>query len=413
MKVHRPLVNGVVQILTSVVDEGYPTDRSIDRVFRANPRWGSRDRRFVAESVYECVRWWRRLDYVTTKLSQGAGVADRVRVFGLINDWEEINPLPKPGAFSPDFQEEALDQPEEAKKLWESARHAAPGVRHAVQDWMDQLGRKEIPDRWDKEMTVLNEVAPVDLRANTLKTEPRKVMQALADEGIEAHLLKGTHEGLTLPHRKNIFSTKAFHAGLFEVQDRSSQKVAHFLDAQPGERIIDACAGAGGKSLHIAALMKNKGRVLSLDIHERKLEELRRRARRAGAGIIEARLIDSTKVVKRLAASADRLLLDVPCSGMGVLRRNPDTKLKLKPEDIDRLHATQAEILKNYSAMLKPGGTLVYATCSILPSENQAQVERFIADQKGQFVLEDQWNVWPSDRNGDGFFAAKFKKAKN
>jgi 16S rRNA (cytosine967-C5)-methyltransferase len=174
--------------------------------------------------------------------------------------------------------------------------------------------------------------------------------------------------------------------------------------------VIDACAGAGGKSLHIAALLKNKGTVISMDIHEWKLKELRTRAARGGVDVIEARVIESGKTIKRLEATADRVLLDVPCSGLGVVRRNPDTKWKLTLEEVTRLQRLQAEILNDYSKMTKPGGLLVYATCSILPGENERQVEKFLASHGEEWTLEEQLRVDPDQQRGDGFFAARLRR---
>ncbi|TAE58894.1 MAG: methyltransferase domain-containing protein, partial [Bacteroidetes bacterium] len=188
--------------------------------------------------------------------------------------------------------------------------------------------------------------------------------------------------------------------------DYSSQLVAPLLDPQPGMRVIDACAGGGGKSLHLASLMKDKGKVLSLDTVPWKLEELRRRAKRAGTGIIETRVIDNKKIIKRLYDSADRLLLDVPCSGLGVLRRNPDAKWKISQAFIDKLKGIQHEILSDYSRMLKPGGRMVYATCSILPSENREQVQRFLNEGTGDFELITEHQILPQDKGFDGFYMA-------
>jgi 16S rRNA (cytosine967-C5)-methyltransferase len=161
---------------------------------------------------------------------------------------------------------------------------------------------------------------------------------------------------LRLKQRANLFGTDSYKAGLFEVQDAASQLIAPFLQPEPGMRVIDACAGGGGKALHLAAIMRNKGRILALDVHAWKLAELRKRASRAGVDIIEAREIEGSKTVKRLAQKAERVLLDVPCSGLGVLRRNPDAKWKLSDAEIDRLTALQAEILESYSRMVVPGG---------------------------------------------------------
>lgn len=191
------------------------------------------------------------------------------------------------------------------------------------------------------------------------------------------------------------------------MQDASSQKVAEVLNPKPGMRVIDACAGAGGKSLHIASLMENKGQVIALDIYGNKLKELKRRARRNGAHNIEPRVIDSTKVIKKLKASADKVLIDAPCSGLGVLRRNPDAKWKLQPEFLEKIKNTQQEILSSYSSMVKPGGQLVYATCSILPSENSEQVSTFLSSEAGKdFSLVKEEKIYASKSGFDGFYIA-------
>jgi 16S rRNA (cytosine967-C5)-methyltransferase len=214
-----------------------------------------------------------------------------------------------------------------------------------------------------------------------------------------------------VPNRKNIFLTNAFKNGHIEVQDYGSQQIASFMEVEPGMKVIDACAGAGGKSLHLASLMKNKGHILSLDIYEKKLVELQRRARRNGVHIIEAKIIESSKTIKRLKEKADRLLLDVPCTGLGVLRRNPDAKWKLSPSFLEEVKFTQQNLLRDYSTMVKPGGKLIYATCSILPSENENQIKTFLESKEGQlFTLENQKTLLPNDFGYDGFFMAKLKR---
>ncbi|MBT8305011.1 MAG: RsmB/NOP family class I SAM-dependent RNA methyltransferase, partial [Bacteroidia bacterium] len=205
--------------------------------------------------------------------------------------------------------------------------------------------------------------------------------------------------------------TEAFKNGLFEVQDASSQLVAEFLDVKPGMRVVDACAGAGGKTLHLAALMENKGQIIALDIYDNKLKELKRRARRNGAHNIEPRHIESTKVIKKLYNKADRVLIDAPCSGLGVLKRNPDAKWKLDPEFLSRVKQTQQEILQKYSRMVKDGGKLVYATCSILPSENQEQVKSFLTSDSGKEFTFIEEKVILSHKTGyDGFYMALMQR---
>jgi 16S rRNA (cytosine967-C5)-methyltransferase len=172
---------------------------------------------------------------------------------------------------------------------------------------------------------------------------------------------------------------------------------------------VDACAGAGGKTLHLSALMKNKGRILAMDSEGWKLDELKKRARRSGAANIETRTIDSSKAIKRLDKSADRLLLDVPCSGLGVLKRNPDAKWKLSPEFIDRVRNTQQTIISDYSKIVKPGGMMVYSTCSLLPSENEDQVKTFLSSEKNEFELIEEKKIMPSE-GFDGFYMARLKR---
>jgi 16S rRNA (cytosine967-C5)-methyltransferase len=208
-----------------------------------------------------------------------------------------------------------------------------------------------------------------------------------------------------------VFLTDAFKDGIFEVQDASSQLVAYFLDVKPGMHVIDACAGAGGKTLHLSSLMQSKGRIISMDTEAWKLDELKKRAKRSGAQNIETRVIDSITISK-LKNSADRVLLDVPCSGLGVIKRNPDAKWKLKSEFINNIIQTQQQILGEYSQMVKHGGYLVYATCSILPSENNQQVELFLKNNSN-FELIKQEVVSPFSSGFDGFFMALLKKTKN
>jgi 16S rRNA (cytosine967-C5)-methyltransferase len=275
---------------------------------------------------------------------------------------------------------------------------------------MDALGEKELgSSSWEKELHALNEEAKVVLRANGLRTSRRELQDVLDKEGVETESLSTSPDALALVQRQNVFQLASFKEGLFEVQDAGSQIIAPFLEVEPGMRVIDACAGAGGKTLHLSALMQNKGRILAMDSEEWKLDELKKRARRSGAGNIETRTIDSSKVIKRLERSADRLLLDVPCSGLGVLKRNPDAKWKLSEDFIERVRNTQQTILSDYSKMVKPGGMLVYSTCSVLPSENEGQVATFLSSEKREFELMEEKKIMPSE-GFDGFYMARLRR---
>lgn len=257
-------------------------------------------------------------------------------------------------------------------------------------------------------MLALNEQAPTVLRANSLRTTTKELISDLADEGVVSFPIKNYPDAVQLEEKKNVFLTTAFKEGLFEVQDASSQKIGYFLDVKEGQRVVDACAGAGGKTLHLAALMKNKGQIVALDIFDWKLAELKRRAKRAGAHNIETRMISDNKVIKRLHEKADRLLIDAPCSGLGVLKRNPDSKWKIDQDFINRIKKEQQQILQDYSKMLKKGGKMVYATCSILPSENNLQVEEFIKNNPEFKMIKDE-KVMPST-GYDGFYMALIER---
>jgi 16S rRNA (cytosine967-C5)-methyltransferase len=277
---------------------------------------------------------------------------------------------------------------------------------------MDELGVKELGEElWDKEIAAQNQQAKVILRVNTLKTTKQKLRAILMDLNIETEFLKDQPDALVLKERANVFITDAFKDGFFEVQDANSQLVAAFLDVKPGMKVVDTCAGAGGKTLHMASLMENKGLLIAMDLYESKLKQLKLRAKRNGAFNIEYRIIDSTKVIKKLYEKADRVLIDAPCSGLGVLKRNPDSKWKLQPEFIDNIKKVQQEVLENYSKIVKPGGILVYATCSILPSENQEQIQKFLATENGkEFTFVEDKKILASESGFDGFYMAKLER---
>jgi 16S rRNA (cytosine967-C5)-methyltransferase len=238
-----------------------------------------------------------------------------------------------------------------------------------------------------------------------LKTTQKALQDLLNEINIETSVLAELPDALILQKRSNISKTELYKNGFFEVQDAASQLVAPFLDVKLGMRVIDACAGAGGKALHLAALMQNKGRVVAMDVEERKLTELLKRVKRNGVDNIETKLIDA-KTLLSLEASADRLLLDVPCSGLGVIRRNPDAKWKLTPAFIDNLRRIQWKILSEYSSMLKKGGKMVFATCSLLPSESEAHIQRLLIEQPDSWELLLERRTSPATDGYDGFYMA-------
>lgn len=291
----------------------------------------------------------------------------------------------------------------------QQAYTSLPGyVRDGCPDWLEQLGQAELGARWPAERAALAEAAPRFIRVNLLKTSPAALQQRLNHEGIVCQPVSGVAGALQVSGAGALFQTGAFSDGWFEQQDAGSQLVAAALPVTSGSRVIDACAGAGGKSLALAASMQGKGRLLAMDVEQWKLEQLAQRAKRAGAGNIETRLITSGKTIKRLAQKADFLLLDVPCSGSGVLRRNPDAKWQ-QPMRLDELRRLQQDILQRYSRMLVVGGELVYATCSIFPSENEQQIRQFLGSQT-QFSLQAEQQISPAQTGFDGFYWARLRR---
>ncbi|MFL9835908.1 methyltransferase domain-containing protein [Flavobacterium sp. ST-75] len=404
MRLHRNLVFTVIDSLNFIFNEGEYADKVVAKALKKDKRWGSHDRKFVAETIYEIVRW-KRLYAEIAEVKEPYNRDNLWRIFAVwavlrgynLPDWKYFEETPVrriKGRF---------DELSKIRKF-----------RESIPDWMDELGVKELGEKkWEKELAAQNEQAKVILRVNTLKTTKEQLRAILMDSNIETEFIKEYPDALVLKERANVFLTQAFKDGLFEVQDASSQLVARFLDVAPGMRVVDTCAGAGGKTLHMASIMENKGQLIAMDIYESKLKQLKLRAKRNSVFNIDYRVIESTKVIKKLHEKADRVLIDAPCSGLGVLKRNPDSKWKLQPEFIDNIKNTQREVLENYSKMVKPGGKLVYATCSVLPSENEEQVKHFLTTEIGkQFTFVKDNKVLASDSGFDGFYMALMERKK-
>ena len=399
MNIHRPVCDIIVRSLDSIFKDGMYADKVVSFQLKTNKKLGGRDRRFVAESVYEIVRWWRLLLYLTD-YELGSPSINYWHILGMYLVRENIQ-IPPWREFQ-GFKNVSWPK--------EKIQSLPFKVRESIPDWLDEMGRSELKDQWESCLSQLNKQSTVILRANRLKITAKELQARLLDEEqIETRELE--QDALELVNRKNLFTSNAFQTGLFEIQDYSSQLVGPFLDPKKGEKIVDACAGAGGKSLHMAALMQNKGKIIALDVHPSRLEDLRKRASRAGVDIIESRVIDSSKVIKRLEGSADGLLLDVPCSGLGVLRRKPDTKWKLTKEKVDGLISLQRELLGDYASIVKPGGRLVYATCSILPQENEKNIAAFL-EAFPHFKLEKEVSLRPDKSGFDGFYMARLKNCR-
>ncbi len=400
MKLHRNLVAAVADALHAVLLENRQADNLLERMFIANKNWGARDRNFIASNTYYLLRYKRLLAYCAD--IEPTDRAGFWRLFGVKHVLE--------GNALPDWPEFEVLHPEGILSRYEQAKSIRK-IAESIPDWLDEVGEKELGDAWRNELHALNGTASVGLRINTLKADPANVKQLLLNEAIAFEEVPDVPNSLVLKERKNFRNHFAYKSGWFEIQDVSSQHVAPLLDVHPGMTVVDACAGGGGKALHLAALMQNNGRLIAMDINAHKLREMDKRMERAGVTMAGLMLAEK-ETIDSLKDKADRLLLDVPCSGLGVLRRKPDAKWHLTPEFLTEIRKTQAEILAGYSSMLKPGGIVVYSTCSILPSENGDQIQQFLAAELGKYQLLEEHTLSPAKTGFDGFYMAKLKRLK-
>lgn len=396
MKLHYNLCGAVVLGLQQILLQKQQADAVLANMLQRNKSWGARDRHFIADNVYHIVRYKRLYEYCigTEANSEKAlwlllGAKLYLQNIALTT-WKEWEPL------NTDTIQYRYQQ---AQTIFE--------IRESVPDWFNRLGKSGLGENWEKEISALNTPAQLAIRINTLKTNQANIQQLFQSEKIEFTTVPYAPDALIILNRQNFRTHAAYKNGLFEIQDVSSQLVAAFLETEPGMTVIDGCAGAGGKTLHLAALMKNKGQIISLDIYERKLQELERRANRANCKIIRTQLAGSHP--PQLSESVDRILLDVPCSGTGVLRRKPDAKWNLAEKWLEEIIGTQQQILNKYAPLLSHHGMLVYATCSILPIENEKQIQAFLK-QHPEYILMEEKRISPVESGFDGFYMAKLAR---
>ena len=399
MRLYRNLVAASIDALQKIFSENRLADQVVQSLLRSNKKWGSKDRRFLAATVYDTVRWYRLYYEVYGK--KPVSKSEWWHVLGIM--WlTQDNELPQWEEFS------ALDSQEIKKKFTELSMIRK--IKASIPDWLDDVGFLELGDKWKDVLTASNLPAQLVLRANALKTTRMGFVNELKSKGILTELMD-IPAGVLVPVRRKLTNMPSYERGYFEIQDASSQQVAPFLDVKKGMYVVDACAGAGGKSLHIAALMEDKGRILSLDVESEKLFQLQKRAKRAAVSILKTQVIKSKKSILQLHNLADRLLLDVPCSGLGTLRRSPHIKWRFNPKLLKKTLVKQQQILQDYSPICKSGGKMVYATCSVLPSENQQQIKTFLSSQAGaDFKLVSEKSILPQDEGFDGFYMALLEK---
>ncbi|HUT00336.1 MAG TPA: RsmB/NOP family class I SAM-dependent RNA methyltransferase [Candidatus Thermoplasmatota archaeon] len=393
------LSSEICKTLQVVFWENVYATKAIQHTMKRHPEWEDDTRAAFSETVYDIIRWWRPLWYIIgQEPSAEEKELEKLITIYLFSKKGDITALQK---------KRGLDVSQVLQRI-ENTKTSRT-LRESLPDWLDIKGEKELGTRWDPVIAALNKNPDLTIRANMLKTTARELTVILRKEGIIAEPIHGNPDVLLIREKTNVFKLPSFNAGLFEVQDAASQMVSRILDPQPGMRVFDACAGEGSKTLHLAALIKNKGKIIALDTQEWRLRELRKRATKAGVDTIETRLITSSKKYKRMQGTADRLLLDVPCSGLGTLRRNPDIKWKLTSEDLDRLKHVQHDLLERYCSLLKPLGTMVYSVCSVLPSEGETQRQQFLKNHDDFRLLQEK-RYWPDTDRTDGFYIALIQR---
>ncbi|MCX4161088.1 MULTISPECIES: RsmB/NOP family class I SAM-dependent RNA methyltransferase [Paraburkholderia] len=417
MRLHGFLIGQTETLLAEVLKFAGPADATTSRFFRAHPKLGHGERGVIAEAVFAVLR--RRMEFAHLAESGTGSPARRLALLGLMQTAGR-------SALKPFVSDSESTWLEHVAKI--DPESLPLRIRMNLPDWIcDALNTRFPPEELAQLAAALNYPAPLDLRANPQKASRDEVLSALGKAGIEAGATPFAPFGVRVVGKPPLTKLDAFQNGWVEVQDEGSQLLCSLVAPKRGEMIVDFCAGAGGKTLALGAMMRSTGRLYAFDISDRRLAKLKPRLARSGLSNVNPVLIDSEHdaKIKRLAGKIDRVLVDAPCSGLGTLRRNPDLKWRQTPASITELAPKQASILASASRLVKKGGRLIYATCSILEAENEAIVTQFLADH-AEFVLVpardvlaeqridvdtgDYLSLWPHRHATDGFFAAVLER---
>jgi 16S rRNA (cytosine967-C5)-methyltransferase len=441
------LLGHTFELFDRMVRETLPADQVVDKFFRTRHYLGSKDRRFIAEAVYGMIRHKLRIETVfgsalrefdghLTHSNLHAPVGLYLTYLLLVErgDVQAVSEL-LGSHWRIRFPSVQLDKITDAVIRIDEPNHATSSIadrlsltysfsKWMVDEWLLRLGETEA----EQLCAALNSPAPTTLLVNSLKTSVKECQEKLLREGIETKRSKFSPFGLVLFKRVNVPSLQSFKEGWFEVQDEGSQIISLLVDPQPNEFVIDACAGGGGKTLALAALMSNRGKIIALDVDEQRLKKLQRRAERAGAQNVEVHLAgkDSNEWGTDDSEKANAILIDAPCSGLGTLRRNPGNKWRVSPDFVEQLSLQQQRLLEQWSSLVKSGGRIVYATCTLTRKENEGVVESFLSRHE-EFRLDSASTVlsksgleglsqdgflylYPHRHGTDGFFAAVMRR---
>jgi 16S rRNA (cytosine967-C5)-methyltransferase len=429
-------LQAAIELLTAIHEATSPADRVSAAFFRERRYMGGADRRDVVDRVYRVLRRRAALDWWLARVQPGGPVASghelqrarMIAALALMDHWDvdRVAGSFDGGRYRPMQLEVGERRIAKALQSQTLAHPEQPlDVRYEFPAWLEPELRAAFGERLEAELAALMREAATDLRANALKATREEAIQALAKEGVTGRPTPLSPLGIRVDGRPPLASLACFKAGLIEVQDEGSQLIALLTDARPGQRVVDFCAGAGGKTLALAAAMANKGKLVAADVLKGRVERAATRLTRAGVHNVERRGLETERDpwVKRHAGGFERVLVDAPCSGSGTWRRNPDAKWRLEASDIEELVELQRRILASAARLVKPGGRLVYATCSLLARENQDQVEWFLREvAAGDFDLLPVDEVWgeaiggaapaggpylsltPASHGTDGFF---------
>lgn len=421
-----------LDVVARVIDGDELADRALNRALRAHRQLHSTERRLVSEATYAIVRSLRRLDYLWQQLAgdvwakQPTPEKHRLRLaLALLTELDHSPTQAASLAAVEPWAARALAELRPDEVRWPEDRLERLGVRYSMPDALVSLFAQAYPHDVEALVAALDARAPLTLRANTLAGDRTQLVEALSAEGLETQQGRWSPWAVTLGARVNAFGLAAYTAGRFEVQDEGSQLIAQATGAKAGELAVDACAGGGGKTLAMAAMMANKGRIVACDVTAKRLADVMPRARRAKAFNLETRVVaedaSGDQALSNLVSRASLVLVDAPCSGTGALRRRPDARWRLTAEGIASFPALQRQILDRYARLVKPGGRLVYATCSILPEENEAVADAFLAAHPEfrplpfdhlppETAPEGRLKLLPHLHGTDGFFAAGFQR---
>lgn len=417
-------IQATFELLQEINDTPRPADALVSAYFRARRFIGSHDRAALSTRIYALLRHKARLSWWLAKHAVASTPRTQLLTWLLLGEQlklKSVDELCSGGKFAPPPLSE--DERSYLRKI-EGGTVTHPEMPEEVVVECPPQILAALKARFGKnfmrEMAAMLEPAPLDLRVNTLKATREEIFASLRQSGFNIEVCPLSPWGLRLYDRPSLNALPMLKDGLVDIQDEGSQLVALALDAKPGERVVDFCAGAGGKTLAIGAMMENKGRIVACDVMERRLKSSTERFRKAGLHNIEIRPLTNERDpwVKKHKGSFDRVLTDAPCTGTGTWRRNPDTRWHQLGPDLETLVKLQAEILDSAARLVKAGGRLVYATCSLLKDENETQIERFLATHPDFTLIPcgiegaPYLSLTPAQHGTDGFFAAAMVKAK-